>query len=506
MCIRDRYGAPYGTGGCTWFVGARVMELTGKGSYNTQVGETWYRTYGPNLGFTSDQNPSSGSVICWSGHVAILEKIEGSTAYISEGGAAGYRDGNGTWHSCSNNDYCKLSTCDVSSIPGRNSGFIGYVHFLSSENIGNDFYALIEPSIKVIHLENTGSNVQLTANNDDYNPKQIWHFLRQSNGSYKIISEYDGKCLDLYGANPANGTNISTYEDNGTNAQRWFLFNNSGGYGFRTACGSSVMDVTDLQFTAGTNMQIHEYNGSDAQRFTVYKISYTKPAKPSASTVSLWVLGSSNKTTWLSWTASALSDSNYDNRNYTLTLTKDGVAYQTKTELTSTSISLTLPKGTYTAKVRAINTKYKDYYTDSNTITFTVKDCPHYWDAGTITTAATCTKTGVRTFTCTACGATRTETISKTGHTITVINAREATYDADGYTGDSYCTVCKQTLSYGSSIPKLTKPNEPTNPEQPATNEQQQQSDVCQWCGKKSHNVFIYIIHMILAILFGSRY
>jgi len=113
------YGAPYGEGGCTWFVGARVMELTGKGSFNTQVGNTWYYTYGPGLGFTSNQTPSGNSVICWSGHIAILEKIEGSTAYISEGGHRSYPG----------NDYCSLSTCDVSSIPGRNSGFIGYVHF-----------------------------------------------------------------------------------------------------------------------------------------------------------------------------------------------------------------------------------------------------------------------------------------------------------------------------------------------------------------------------------------
>ncbi|MBQ7597120.1 MAG: leucine-rich repeat domain-containing protein [Clostridia bacterium] len=56
-------------------------------------------------------------------------------------------------------------------------------------------------------------------------------------------------------------------------------------------------------------------------------------------------------------------------------------------------------------------------------------------------------------------------------HTSTIINAREATYDAEGYTGDTYCTVCKQTLSYGTSIPKLTKSEEPTNPTTKPTDE-----------------------------------
>lgn len=40
----------------------------------------------------------------------------------------------------------------------------------------------------------------------------------------------------------------------------------------------------------------------------------------------------------------------------------------------------------------------------------------HQWDAGKITTAATCTTAGEKTFTCTVCSATRTETVSATGH------------------------------------------------------------------------------------------
>ena len=41
---------------------------------------------------------------------------------------------------------------------------------------------------------------------------------------------------------------------------------------------------------------------------------------------------------------------------------------------------------------------------------------PHTWDNGTITTAPTCTKAGERTYTCTECGATKTEPIPATGH------------------------------------------------------------------------------------------
>ena len=41
---------------------------------------------------------------------------------------------------------------------------------------------------------------------------------------------------------------------------------------------------------------------------------------------------------------------------------------------------------------------------------------PHTWDNGTITTAPTCTKAGEETYSCTKCGATKTELIDATGH------------------------------------------------------------------------------------------
>lgn len=50
-----------------------------------------------------------------------------------------------------------------------------------------------------------------------------------------------------------------------------------------------------------------------------------------------------------------------------------------------------------------------------NTITVTVKKmCEHTWNSGTETLAPTCKDTGVKTFTCTGCGETKTETIPVT--------------------------------------------------------------------------------------------
>ncbi|MCD8006562.1 MAG: hypothetical protein LUF29_06265, partial [Oscillospiraceae bacterium] len=70
-----------------------------------------------------------------------------------------------------------------------------------------------------------------------------------------------------------------------------------------------------------------------------------------------------------------------------------------------------------------------------------------------ITRDATCTETGVITYTCSVCGDSYTEDIPATGHTIEVQNAKDATCTEDGYTGDEVCTVCSETVTTGQVIP-----------------------------------------------------
>ena len=102
---------------------------------------------------------------------------------------------------------------------------------------------------------------------------------------------------------------------------------------------------------------------------------------------------------------------------------------------------------------------------------------PHTWDSGTITTAPTCTKAGERTYTCTECGATKTEPIDATGHSWKSDWTSDATHHwhecanescdvtdnagKNGYaehsggkatcTQNAVCEICKE--SYGSLDP-----------------------------------------------------
>ncbi len=80
----------------------------------------------------------------------------------------------------------------------------------------------------------------------------------------------------------------------------------------------------------------------------------------------------------------------------------------------------------------------------------------HSWDNGSVTTSPTCTGTGTKTYNCTVagCGATKTETVGATGHGEVRIDGKvEPTCGKDGYTGDTYCTVCGNKIADGQTDP-----------------------------------------------------
>ena len=78
----------------------------------------------------------------------------------------------------------------------------------------------------------------------------------------------------------------------------------------------------------------------------------------------------------------------------------------------------------------------------------------HKWNNGVITKTATCTENGIKTYTCTVCGETRTEQTAKTGHTIVIDRAVEATCTSTGLTEGSHCSVCNTILTEQKVIDK----------------------------------------------------
>lgn len=71
----------------------------------------------------------------------------------------------------------------------------------------------------------------------------------------------------------------------------------------------------------------------------------------------------------------------------------------------------------------------------------------HNWDEGKVTTPATCTTDGVKTYTCKVCSETKTEPIKASGHSLTKVEAVAATCTEAGNSEYYTCATCGKFFS-----------------------------------------------------------
>ena len=110
----------------------------------------------------------------------------------------------------------------------------------------------------------------------------------------------------------------------------------------------------------------------------------------------------------------------------------------------------------------------------------------HSWDAGKVTTKATCTEEGEKTFTCSICGDKKTEKVSATGHQHTEIrNKKEATCKETGYSGDTWCKDCGKKILSGQAIAKTEDHswNQGKITKEPTCKEEGEKTFTCSICG-----------------------
>ena len=110
----------------------------------------------------------------------------------------------------------------------------------------------------------------------------------------------------------------------------------------------------------------------------------------------------------------------------------------------------------------------------------------HSWDAGKVTTKATCTEEGEKKFTCSVCGDEKTEKVSATGHQHTEIrNKKEATCKEEGYSGDTWCKDCGKKILSGQAIAKTEDHswNQGEITKEPTCKEKGEKTFTCSICG-----------------------
>lgn len=153
-----------------------------------------------------------------------------------------------------------------------NSGMMATDQITVGCNLGDNFDATIKNpnSGKYVIASEIKNNVMLFQSISSYGSKQVWNFSRNSDGSYRIKSYFNNKCLDVGG----EGENIYTWEANNNATQKWYIANIAGYYKlFSGYSHTSCMDVAGASTENRTNIQIWDINNSGAQNFFIDKIS-----------------------------------------------------------------------------------------------------------------------------------------------------------------------------------------------------------------------------------------
>lgn len=223
----------------------------------------------------------------------------------------------------------------------------------SHVDVGTNFYAYLINTVTWLHATNEESgNITMRKLKDTSD--QIWYFERQGDGSYKITSCKDKRCMEVHNFESANGTNVEMNGWNGNTAQRWFIYGSSGQYKLKAACGNNALDLRGGSQEAidGSNLNMWEDNGTDAQKFSIWKLDDPNIGATAASASKYG--DSDGNNVKLSWN-SCNNATGYDIRIFD---DREENVVQTFWNVQGTSCLAKLPAGTYHVKVYTLNSKF----------------------------------------------------------------------------------------------------------------------------------------------------
>lgn len=121
------------------------------------------------------------------------------------------------------------------------------------------------------------ANISLWQDNGGDNQKYKLKYV--GDGFYTISSVYSGKYLDVAWASKNNGANIEQYEFNGADNQKWLIKKDSDGeFCIVSKCNNLYVDIEAAKCANGSNALMWQYNGGNNQKFIFEKIE--KPITP----------------------------------------------------------------------------------------------------------------------------------------------------------------------------------------------------------------------------------
>ena len=337
----------YGPQGCAWFATSRQWQLTGNYSVIWD-GNSWWNNGNGQLGYPTGRTIKAPAIVCYSGHVAIIEAVSGDRALVSEGGRTDFP----------NNDYCHLGWQSISYVESSSRGFLGYVYLSGA------------PALNASWEGPSATNITET---------------------------------NAYLSGRANFGQTVTFSQNGVRVY--------------DEAGNKVASKDEWPGTTYSYLNIwYDVTGElgvALQFGKTYKFQF-------------YVIAG-GKEYW----SPVVTFTTAHTHNYKATVTGP----------TCTA------KG-YTTHTCACGDSYVDTYVDA---------LGHAWDNGKVTKPATETEDGVKTFTCTRCGETKTETIPATGS----VDVTEMFTDVSHSWADDgiqYCVTHQLMSGIGNDLfgPKLT--------------------------------------------------
>ena len=480
--VRSLEGQPVGSGECVALIKAYYSYLGQTSPGGNGADYSWNQLP---AGWTRIQNaqPQKGDILVYSGN--------GENPY---GHVAIYESDYSTWHQ---NFASQRKVVHVTNI--RYNGFTnpywGVIRpdFSSATptpsyaDIGTNVYRYL---IRTDGWKHIGTNYD---SSDRYNvtigsantgdPEQIWKFIRQGDGSYCIQNMFNDNYL-TYEGDCVQQAKVTTSWLNTNKASRfqWYIYDKNGTFQLVpkdsvTAGTWLVLDCTGNYQTPGTQMELYSNWSGAAQIFSLYPVDdYQKPAAPPKVEITVPEVVTVGEEVKISWTASPLRDK-YDQREYCVTVQGGGSKKSYYTTDTSVSVTIKRRELHCNVTVESRNTKYANYssssyatfrcveaHEHSYTAVVTPPTCTakgytthtcacgdsyvdtyvdalgHAWDSGTVTKQPTATETGVRTYTCTRCNETKTETIPATGS----VDVTQMFTDVEknwAYPGIQYCVT-----------------------------------------------------------------